>query len=368
MNGVYTQNGTQAGKLTISGNGTYVQNGGSLAGKQKRTAALEVKDTATLKFGNAAAFIGTGPVTMAAGTTLAVPAVAPGVDSVALGSTFAVSGEGKVKLVVGDGSVLAAGDYGICTLSGGIAAEDAVAAFELQNATADDAELYVRAGVEVRLSVGGVKQVCTWTGAENDGNKFSTPGNWSPEFVPANGSDLVFPSASGTLVNDISGFAARSMTFGAGIGDVTVSGKAISGVLAITNLSTTANATFTAPVAYAAGKTIEVYHGARYDNNSVTISSTGMVIFEGGVSGEDTMDNASGAHNIYAGHWTRTSSSAWSYASSRGGDYRHIIYDGSSLTVGSAGYTKELSISDGGAFTAATGSAHSSASGDLSTP
>ena len=352
MDGIYTQNGSNAGRLTISGSGTYVQNGGSLAGKQKRTAALEVKDTATLKFGNAAALIGTGPVTMAAGTTLAVPVVAPGVDPVALGSSFSVSGEGKVKLVVGDGAELAPGDYGLFAVSGGVAAGDA-AAFALQNATAGDEELYVRNGTELRLSVGGVKQVCTWTGA-GDGVHFDNAGNWSPAFVPASGSDLVFPAVSGSLVNDLSGFAAKTMTFGAGSADTTISGNAISGVLAITNLSPSANIVFANPVEYAPGAKMEIWQAGGYHNSGVAFDEKGYVVFEGGVTGDELVNNTSGACNVFAGRWTRTSAAAYAYAKSQNGDYRQTIYPGSSLTVGSADYTKELYIGEGGAFTAAT--------------
>jgi hypothetical protein len=187
-----------------------------------------------------------------------------------------------------------------------------------------------------------------------------------------------FPAASGEIVNDIEGLAPKSITFGAEIGDIVISGNPISDIWAVTNLSTTANVTFTSPVAYADGKIIEVFHAGRYNNaqynnaNGAFVHETGLVVFAGGVTGHevrsyDSLGNAAktGSHNIYAGHYTRTNSTLYVNANGYNNEteygYRPAIYHNSSLTVKNAGQTQHLYIGEGGAFT--TGVAHVSAKG-----
>jgi hypothetical protein len=68
----------------------------------------------------------------------------------------------------------------------------------------------------------------------------ATAGNWSNNSVPGTGSKIYFPSASGTIVNDIDGFAPATVTFGTGIADgLTITGNPMTDLVAMTNLSTT---------------------------------------------------------------------------------------------------------------------------------
>ena len=219
----------------------------------------------------------------------------------------------------------------------------------------------------------------SWTGA-GDGVKFSDDANWAGGTAPAPGVavELFFPAPSGVITNDIAGLTPVSITFGREIPDVTIAGEALAGLHAVTNLSTTANVTFTAPVFYADGKIIEVFHAGRYSNaeynnaNGAFVHETGLVVFAGGVTGHDvrsydSIGNAAktGSHNIYAGHYTRTNSALYVNANGYNNEteygYRPAIYHNSSLTVKNAGQTMHLYMGEGGAFT--TGVAHVSASG-----
>jgi len=75
-----------------------------------------------------------------------------------------------------------------------------------------------------------------WTGEVGDG-KANTAGNWYGSLTPPVGAAVYIPSKTVTIDNDIDGFAPASITFGYGNGVVTIGGNAITGVAAITNLS-----------------------------------------------------------------------------------------------------------------------------------
>ena len=341
--------------LTISGSGVFELNESAVNDVQP---PVTLTDTATLKFGAANVTLTAGAVTLGGGTTLSLPLVANGSAPVALGGTLAFAGEGKVKIVLGDGSEVAEGDWPVFTLSN-LMPDGATEMFELQNETAAAAKLYSSDGKTLRLVVGESEYAgpSVWTGAAGDG-KMNTAGNWLLDKIPnVPGATVYFPSASGEIENDIQGFAPASITFGNGIGNMTISGNAISDVWAVTNLSTTANVTFTAPVEYAAGKKIVTYHAATYNNTTGTMPvTTGMVIFEGGVTGEEEMFNTTGSRNIYAGHYNRTTDAVFTATTYKNGSdtgIRKVIFDNSSLTAKTAGSTGELYIGDGSAFTAA---------------
>ena len=312
--------GSQGSVTTISGSGTFEMNSAVVNSANDCVEHIVVTNTATLAFGNSSACLTRGPMTMAAGTTLAVPGGVYGA-SITLGSTLSVIGDGKVKLVIGDGSELAAGDYGVCVVTGGITAEDAAASFALQNAAAGVAEFYVVNGAEVRLSVGGKRLSSVWTGA-GDGVHFNIAANWSPAFVPENGSELVFPSGSGALVNDISGFAPKAITFGAGIGETTISGNAISGVLAVTNLSESVQ-TFSNEVAFAG-----VYR-------AYCASDTGFVKFPGGATAsypDASLRTTTGtiASRTLDGNFTFTAD--WTIGNVGNDNYPWIVASGANVT------------------------------------
>ena len=187
----------------------------------------------------------------------------------------------------------------------------------------------------------------SWTGA-GDGVKFSDGANWGGGAAPAPGAaiELLFPIPSGTITNDIVGLTPVSITFGLNCPDVTIAGEEFSGLAAITNLSTFGNAVFTAPVSYT--DRVVVYHGALFANTGIPSTwysnETGMVLFEGGVTGDRLWDNAStGPHNIYAGHFRRTSTAP--YSSTRGSSvYRNVFYRDSSFWTRTCGNLYELAL------------------------
>jgi hypothetical protein len=80
----------------------------------------------------------------------------------------------------------------------------------------------------------------------------STAGNWLNGMVPQNGSEIVFPSASGEIVNDIGSFSPKSITFGAGVSaGIKISGNPITGLYAITNLTASVKPEIAASVTFA---------------------------------------------------------------------------------------------------------------------
>ena len=91
---------------------------------------------------------------------------------------------------------------------------------------------------------------CAWTGKGADGN-FSTAANWLGGIVPDQGGERVYiPNTAKTLVNDLSAFSPASITF-TGSEAVTISGNAITGILAVTNLSSGVHHEIAAPVTFA---------------------------------------------------------------------------------------------------------------------
>lgn len=85
----------------------------------------------------------------------------------------------------------------------------------------------------------------------------NTDGNWYGNAAPSAGAAVYIPAAKTvTIVNNIENFAPASITFGSGSGQVFITGNAITGVAAITNLSPAVQ-TFNAPVS---GNAIDIYN------------------------------------------------------------------------------------------------------------
>ena len=140
--------------------------------------------------------------------------------------------------------------------------------------------------------------------------------------MPENGSELVFPSGSGALENDISGFAPKAITFGAGIGETTISGYAISGVLAVTNLSESVQ-TFSNEVAFAG-----VYR-------AYCASDTGFVKFPGGATAsypDASLRTTTGtiASRTLDGNFTFTAD--WTIGNVGNDNYPWIVASGANVT------------------------------------
>ncbi len=209
----------------------------------------------------------------------------------------------------------------------------------------------------------GMDADCFWTGAAGD-SLFSNPDNWLGGAAPQPGAAqsimLNGCAFGGVFTNDIAGLTPSSVTYtGDGVGTVYPAEGAgdfsLGSLHVVSNLSTTANLVFKIPVSYAEGKTIDVYHSGKVSYGSRWSSfskETGLVVFEGGVTGHEIPAQTSGPHNIYAGHYFRTSETALN--ATIGSDWEMSVYKNSSLTLESTGNTWALFIGDGGAVTSKT--------------
>ena len=104
----------------------------------------------------------------------------------------------------------------------------------------------------------------------------STPGNWLNDAVPQNGSEIVFQSASGEIVNDLDSFSPKSITFGAGVtAGIKISGNPITGLYAITNLTASVKPEIAASVTFAEGVEADLLWAS---------SSTNYLKFTGGMT------------------------------------------------------------------------------------
>ena len=183
-----------------------------------------------------------------------------------------------------------------------------------------------------------------WSGAAGDG-KANTDGNWYGGSKPPAGAAVYIPSKTDVIDNDIAGFAPASITFGPGVGSVTIGGSAITGVAAVTNLSTSASHVINAPVAFS-GEILVVQGAVSWEQRTKPV-----VRFARGVTGttfaEGTARYLDGVFNLSTGE-------GW-VANTHGNNNRWGIPAGSSLALPSATDTVELELGDstiaGGAFT-----------------
>ena len=284
------------------------------------------------------ALIGSGTTTLDISSS-AVPALSVASLSIPEGKTVALTFEG---------GAFPEGIYMICKTDGASAADGE----KFSPSTGGLAYTWSVDNGVLLLTVGVPAVNCTWTGLAGDG-LFSTPGNWLLGKKPETGSaePIVFGGASSSITNDIGELSPSSIVFQGGISALTLSGHAISGVHAISNLSYSASVTFLSPVSFAEGEPIEVYHTATYADTLTYSNADGMIFFKGGVTGYEVRQNTtSGRSNIYAGEYHRTSTAS-DFKATKGGAYRNIVYKNSSLTVDTAADIWELGVEEGGAFT-----------------
>ena len=239
------------GGFTASNGVTVAVNKNVYPGKGNVT----IKDTATLSLVQSSS--GTVPVagtlTMKGGTTLRIPEFVAGVLPLSVGALAfdGVTEESKVALNIESGALVEG--YNAIIKTATTLPENAWDNFNVTlNATvpAGMTPLFIAQGDTLYIVVKGANDAI-WTGAGADA-KFSTGSNWMGGQIPANGS-CVHIAAAGetTLVNDINGFSPSSITFPAGSSAITIDGEAITGVVAITNLSTTTSHTINVPVYFA---------------------------------------------------------------------------------------------------------------------
>ena len=327
-----------ASPVVVSGSGTLKVNKPCQNAVQPQ---VVVTDTATLEYA-AGASLGTGPLTLGTGTTFVVASADLPIPVASL--TLPESGKATIQI---SGNALADDDYEVLFVTAGLPAGFADKInIVLPDGTSENRRLYTTDNGTMRLIVGSgdVPDPYTWTGAANDG-KMNTAGNWRGGVVPPTGATVFIQSTGGAIVNDIENFAPAFITFGYGTDTVTISGNAITGVAAITNLSTTASHTINAPVAFA--DKILVVQGAM----SWEQRSNPSIHFAGGVTGTTFAD---GTARYLKGAFYLSTGADW-VANTQGSNTRWGLPAGSSLTLPSATDTCELALGDsstsGGAFT-----------------
>ena len=328
-----------ASPVVVSGSGTLKVNKPCQNADQP---PVTVTDTATLEYA-AGASLGTGPLTLGAGTTFVVAS-----DDLPINvASITLPESGKATIQIAGDAAFADDDYEVFFVTGGLPAGFADKInIVLPDGTSENRRLYTTDNGTMRLIVGSgdVPDSYTWTGAAGDG-KMNTAGNWRGGVVPPTGATVFIPPTAGAIVNDIENFAPASITFGYGTDTVTISGNAITGVAAITNLSTTGSHTINAPVVFA--DKIFVVQGAM----SWEQKSNPSIHFAGGVTGTTFAD---GTARYLNGVFKLSTGEGW-VATTQGSNNRWGIPAGASLTTPLATNTCELQIGEsgaaGGAFT-----------------
>ena len=364
------------GALYVEGSGRFVVNAvNTLSG------AVEVLDTATLQV-NPGKKTGAGALTVFGGATLMLPGAGAGTATVGgtltldAGSTLvvsnlvagtpalsaaslAVAGEGTPTLVVGGPAPLGIGRYTIVSCTGAIDENILNASLDVRCGVAAGAGVWYRLDIVGGALVLEVSAGNRWNPAHCAGSgcvlNFNIAANWLSGRVPAAGEPVTIGvDAASTLVCDIPGFSPSSITFPVGSAEVTVTGaEAIAGVVAITNLSTTASHTIDVPV-YFAGD-IKVKQAAMAEESDI---AKAHVTFAGGA-------HAAEGHAIESGNCSAVysrcmfgdyylypaSGSPWS-ALYQGSGKRNMLGADSALHVPYAGGLTELYVGNGSVVTA----------------
>ena len=333
--------------LTITGGGTFVCEytlpTEKVNGHNSFSGAVTVTNTATLAI-NSGKKLTTGTITFAAGTTLEVPST--GVEMGAI----AFSGEGTVTLKVVSDASLADGEYTLITSTADLPAGVATG-FTVDAQTESRTCLVTLDNHSLRLAVGEAAisaLPCIWTGAAGDG-KMDTAGNWlnnrKPETV---GAVVLFPSETATIDNNISGFAPSSITFGNGTGSVTIEGNAMTGVVAVTNTSSTASHTINVPV-YFSGD-IQVKQAAMAELGDLTkahVTFAGGAYAALGYSIENGSTSGGYSRCIFGKYYlANAADNPWT-ATVQGSANRICLADNSLLYIPYAGKMTELYIGSG---------------------
>ena len=335
---IFNPYGTRmSGAVTVKGGTLKVMSASGVS-----TGATTVKDGATLEVASGAK-LGTSPLTLEAGSTLIVPSA----DLPITVASLTLPGSGTATIRIAGDAAYADGDYEVLSVTGGLPAGFADKInIVLPDGTSENRQLYTTDNGTMRLMVGSGDLPYTWTGAACNG-MMNTPGNWLGGKVPPTGATVFIPPSAGAIVNDIENFAPASITIGYG-SELTISGNAITNVVAITNLSTTTSHTINAPV-YFAGD-IQVKQDAMAEVGNLTKAH---VTFAGGAYAAPGCAIENGN---YAAVYSRcmfgkyylasTSSSRWT-AAYQNNSKRVCLADNSSLYIPYAGALTELYIGTG---------------------
>ena len=354
FNGPGTINLTGSGTTTFAA-GVGAEGGVSVA--NGTTLALDVTEQSslgslTLAAGSKLALEGVmspslGVVTLAAGSTIDIATPATDVAAFAA-TTLNLPAEDTVTLTSGGGA-FGEGLYAICEMSemSGVTVEDVKAKFVPlipAEIPAEKFEWSIReADNTLMLAVGDINPN-TWTGAID--SNLSEPRNWLGGNVPRSGAAIINCGAETTLTIGNT-FAPTSITFGEGCGPVTINGRDLTGIVAVTNLSS-ASHTINAKV-YFAGD-IQVKQAAMAETSDLTKAH---VTFAGGAYAAEGCSLESGdfaakySRCIFGKYYlSSTSDNRWA-AQYQSGGKRVCVADGSSLYIPYASNLTALYVGTG---------------------
>ena len=287
-----------------------------------------------------------GTLTMAAGTTLKIPALAAGVLPLSVGALAfdGVTVENKVALSIDNSGSLADGVYAVLKSTADLLVdtEDSFAVPQgcSLRRSVDSKSLLLVVGTPVNTYIGSP------TGSLSEGS------NWLTGSVPTSGDALIYCASAATLTKGTV-FAPESITFHAGCAEVTINGEgSITGIAAITNLSS-ASHTINVPV-YFAGD-IAVAQGAR----GYATRDNSHIVFAGGAYAADGYALASWndgySYAMFGTYWVAKPSSDpftaahWKVTTDH--DIRSYLSPESVLHVPYAGAMTEIFIGTGSVLT-----------------
>ena len=274
----------------------------------------------------------------------------PGFTSIAPGTRLAISNLGASKNVISNGIVVAGvpavGDVIFtCTRGDGytLAGVDVAAHVKCPIAPETTFALDSSNTNIVVTSVGASLAPAFWTGAANDGD-LSNPANWTDNAVPGPGTNAtIFCTIPATLTKGDS-FAPSSITFAKGSAAVTINGDDITGVTAVTNLSS-ASHTINAKVYFTGDIKVKQAAMAGRDENLTKVHVT----FAGGAYAAEgcSLENANSAP-VYSrcifGEYFFANTAAWTASYSSYDARRHYVANRSRLHIPYAGDLQDLYI------------------------
>ena len=273
----------------------------------------------------------------------------PGITSISPGTRLAVSNLGASKNVISNGIVVAGipavGDVIFtCTRGDGYTLVGVDVAGHVTCPIAPDTRFALdESNTNIVVTSVGPVLPAFWTGAENDGN-LSNPANWSDNAVPGPGTNATILCAGAMTLTVGNAFAPSSITFAKGSAAVTINGDDITGIVAVTNLSS-ASHIINAKVYFAGNIQVKQEAMAGRDENFTKVH----VSFAGGAYAAEgcSLENANSAP-VYSrcmfGEYFFANTTAWTASYTSNNDRRHYAAEGARLYIPFAGNMQELYI------------------------
>ena len=284
----------------------------------------------------ASAIGGTGGMTFTGGgtTTLNGAVTYEGATTIEVGTTVVVASTDNIGgglLLTVPATAPADGVYTVLSVSG----DETLEGFTLPDAP-ENCSLRLSPDKKSLLCIYGDPQN-TWIGGESGSLSDNT--GWSFGFVPGSGESCVIgneAAAASLTVGET--FAPSAITFPSGSESVTIDGRDLTGIVAVTNLSS-ASHTINAKVYFTSG--INVKQNA----SSYTSLSQSHVTFAGGAYAASGKTIDSGYSVAMFGKYYFANTSNWT--ATEEGDSRKALASNSELYVPKAGNTSNLYISGG---------------------